>query len=88
MERRSSVPLWAIACLALLPNICRSADQPAVSDGYAPHRQDIQSRDARKRAVPVIPPPEKKLRVIIDTDTGNEIDDIWAIALAIRSPQR
>ena len=58
------------------------------ADDCAQHRQEIRHRDARQRAVPVIPPAQKKLRVIIDSDTGNEIDDIWAIALALRCPER
>jgi hypothetical protein len=38
--------------------------------------------------VPVIPPKGQHIRVIIDTDAKNEIDDQWAIALAILSPER
>jgi purine nucleosidase len=34
------------------------------------------------------PPPSGSLRVIIDTDAGNEIDDQYALALALGSPQR
>jgi purine nucleosidase len=44
--------------------------------------------NAAERTVPVIPPKEKQIRVIIDTDAKNEIDDQWAIALAILSPER
>jgi purine nucleosidase len=40
------------------------------------------------RSVPVIPPAGARLRVIIDSDAKNEIDDQWAIALAILSPER
>ena len=43
---------------------------------------------AAERVVPVIPPKEKQIRVIIDTVAKNEIDDQWAIALAILSPER
>ena len=43
---------------------------------------------AAERNVPVIPPKEKQIRVIIDSDAKNEIDDQWAIALAILSPER
>jgi inosine-uridine nucleoside N-ribohydrolase len=39
-------------------------------------------------AVPVIPPAGQQIRVIIDSDAKNEIDDQWAIALAILSPER
>lgn len=34
------------------------------------------------------PPPEGALRVIIDTDAANEVDDQWAIALALGFPER
>jgi len=40
------------------------------------------------RRVPEIPPAGRRLRVIIDSDAKNEIDDQWAIALAILSPER
>lgn len=45
-------------------------------------------RDPKNRAVPVIPPKGERLRVVIDSDAKNEIDDQWAIALAILSPER
>jgi inosine-uridine nucleoside N-ribohydrolase len=44
--------------------------------------------DPRSRRVPVIPPAGQRLRVIIDSDAKNEIDDQYAIALAILSPER
>lgn len=44
--------------------------------------------DQRDRVVPRIPPAGERLRVVIDSDAKNEIDDQWAIALAILSPQR
>ncbi len=34
------------------------------------------------------PPPSGALRVIIDTDAANEVDDQWAIALALGFPER
>lgn len=38
---------------------------------------------------PTVPwPPTGTLRVIIDTDTGNEVDDQWAVALALGFPER
>lgn len=43
---------------------------------------------AADRIVPVIPPAGQRIRVIIDSDAKNEIDDQWAIALAILSPDR
>ena len=44
--------------------------------------------DPCDRTVPVIPPKDESIRVIIDTDTKNEIDDQYAIALALASPER
>lgn len=41
-----------------------------------------------KRVIPQIPPKEERMRVIIVSDATNEIDDVWAIALAILSPER
>ncbi|MEO1011101.1 MAG: nucleoside hydrolase [Bacteroidota bacterium] len=43
---------------------------------------------AIKETVPKIPPKDEKIRTIIVSDAKNEIDDIWAIALAILSPER
>ena len=40
------------------------------------------------RLVPEVPPAGRKLRLLIDTDAANEIDDLYAIALAVRSPDR
>lgn len=42
----------------------------------------------KDRRIPVIPPKGERIRVIIDSDTKNEIDDQWAITLAILSPER
>jgi purine nucleosidase len=44
--------------------------------------------DPKKRTVPRIPPKSQRIRVVIDSDAKNEIDDQWAIALAILSPER
>jgi inosine-uridine nucleoside N-ribohydrolase len=40
------------------------------------------------RQVPTIPPPEKRLRLLIDTDAATEVDDQHAIALALCTPDR
>lgn len=42
----------------------------------------------KKSITPKIPPKEERMRVIIATDAMNEIDDVWAIALAVLSPER
>ena len=40
------------------------------------------------RVVPELPPVERRMRLLIDTDAGTEIDDLYAIALAVASPER
>ena len=55
---------------------------------YRQRIEMISRRDPGLRKIPKIPPKGECLRVIIDTDAKNEIDDIWAIALAILSPER
>ena len=56
--------------------------------GYRAVRETAERRDAAKRVVPVIPPKEERIRGVFDTDAKNEIDDIWALALAVLSPER
>ncbi len=41
-----------------------------------------------KQVTPKIPPKNERMRILIVSDATNEIDDIWAIALAILSPER
>ena len=55
---------------------------------YKKRKEIISKRDPKSRKVPKIPPKDERIRVIIDTDTKNEIDDVWAISLAILSPGR
>jgi purine nucleosidase len=56
--------------------------------GYRQKREMFSRRDPKSRKVPRIPPKGERIRVIIDTDARNEIDDVWAVALAILSPER
>lgn len=44
--------------------------------------------DAQDRLVPELPPAGERIRLIIDTDAANEIDDLYAVALALASPER
>jgi hypothetical protein len=46
------------------------------------------ARAPAERAVPRIPPRGRVLRTLIDTDAKAEIDDLYAIALAMLSPER
>lgn len=82
MNTSTKLPI-SLLLLVLLTNPSASS-----ADEYSQRRALIQKREATKRKVPVIPPKDRKLRVIIDTDTRNEIDDVWAIALAMRCPER
>src|SRR5688572_6167174 len=77
------------ACLAAVILFSQPAQAAETSaDEYSQRRAAVEQRDARKRRVPSIPPKDQKLRVIIDTDARNEIDDIWAIALAMLRLER
>ncbi|GHV65258.1 hypothetical protein AGMMS49587_19210 [Spirochaetia bacterium] len=40
------------------------------------------------RLIPEVPPANQKLKLVIDSDVGNEIDDFYAIALVLASPDR
>ncbi len=46
------------------------------------------SAAAASRPAAPWPPPAGQLRIIIDTDAANEIDDVYALALALGSPDR
>jgi len=80
-----------VMVLLMLVGLLIPSGKPAAGElgrQYRQRRQAIVGRDAPNRLVPTIPPKEQRIRVIIDTDAKNEIDDIWAIALAIVSPAR
>ncbi len=55
---------------------------------YRQRREQILRRDPKVRKVPVIPSQGQQIRVLIDSDAKNEIDDLWAIALALLAPER
>jgi inosine-uridine nucleoside N-ribohydrolase len=65
-----------------------TALQQAHGDEYRQRRTAIQARQSALRKVPVIPPKGQPIRCIIDTDAKNEIDDVWAISLALTCPER
>lgn len=62
--------------------------QPEKELSYRQRIDLISKRDPKLRKVPKIPPKSERIRVIFDTDAKNEIDDVWAIALAILSLER
>ena len=84
--RKWNVVTFAILAFALIWTGRSAADE--LGTRYRQLRHTVTSRDARQRLVPEIPPKGQRIRVVFDTDAKNEIDDIWAIALAILSPER
>lgn len=62
-----------------------ASPQPA---RYGHFRKRFLKLDPRQRKVPQIPAPDQRLRVILDSDATNEIDDVWALALAFLSSDR
>jgi inosine-uridine nucleoside N-ribohydrolase len=55
--------------------------------GAALHAQPSLAKPGQRQPAPW-PPPPGQLRVVIDTDTANEVDDQWALALALGFPER
>ena len=48
----------------------------------------VSSDSNPHRLVPQLPPVGERMRLVIDSDAANEIDDLYAIALAVTSPER
>ena len=42
----------------------------------------------KKETIPRIPPKNERIRVIIVSDAATEIDDIWALSLAVLFPEK
>ena len=59
-----------------------------VSQNYDEIAEEINNFDFSERKVPPIPDKWKKIRVIIDADAKNEIDDQYALTLALLSLDR
>ncbi len=76
-----SLPLLPL----LSPPVARAEDVPVAPAPAAPAPAPAT---AEPRLVPEVPPAEQQLRALIDTDAANEIDDLYAIALAVASPGR
>ena len=75
------VIIFAINGLTVNPQTNQSTDYSEIWKKFSNFDPDI-------RKIPRIPPKEQRIRLLIDSDAKNEIDDIWAIALAILSPER
>jgi len=52
------------------------------------HAVAIASDSNPGRLVPEPPPADQRVRLLIDSDAANEIDDLYAIALAVATPER
>jgi purine nucleosidase len=52
------------------------------------HVRDRGNMEMEGRILPELPPKGEPIRLLIDTDAANEIDDLYAIALAVASPDR
>ncbi|OHB79703.1 MAG: hypothetical protein A2Z25_03130 [Planctomycetes bacterium RBG_16_55_9] len=76
--------------LFILSTLCSSSLLADEGQGitYRQRKQIISKLDPKMRQVPKIPSKGERLRVIFDTDAKNEIDDVWAISLAILSLER
>jgi len=48
----------------------------------------VLKNEISRRIVPELPPVDRRIRIVIDSDAANEIDDLYAIALAIHAPER
>jgi inosine-uridine nucleoside N-ribohydrolase len=57
-------------------------------EGYGWQVAGLTQADFDARRLPEIPPKGERIRVILDTDAFNEIDDQWAMALALLAPER
>jgi len=57
-------------------------------DPYRKLSYDIRNYDFSKWPVPGKPPTDRTIRIIIDSDAKNEVDDQWSIALALLSTDR
>jgi len=47
-----------------------------------------ENRSTDVRLIPEIPISGQRMRLLFDTDAGAEIDDLYAISLALASPDR
>ena len=76
--------IFLISILIILLSVRDLSSQGA----YRDHLTYIDNYDFSQRPVPDKPVAHKKIRIIIDTDAKNEVDDQWAIALALLSSDR
>ena len=72
-----SIPCSSLSIILFLISFNILNAQP----GYYNNTKLIKEFDFNERQLPSIPDSQKPIRVIIDTDAKNEVDDQWAIAL-------
>lgn len=89
MSTRLGTFMPRLFCLLVLFLVGGRSVAPAAEpiDPYRQARERIERLQSQRR-VPEIPPAGQRLRVVIDADAHNEIDDVWALALALLSPER
>jgi purine nucleosidase len=78
----------AVPCAACWIALVFQSLMVSSQTGYAGRERHIEDADFNERILPAIPASGEKIRVIIDTDAKNEIDDQWAVTLALLSSDR
>jgi inosine-uridine nucleoside N-ribohydrolase len=58
------------------------------AEGPTPCAGNATTGATRERLVPRVPPVGERIRLVIDSDAAAEIDDLYAISLAIAAPER
>ena len=76
-------PFFPLVFILLCINLSANGQDP-----YRNHIDFLDRYDFNERPVPSKPDPGQQIRVIIDADAKNEVDDQWAIALALFAQDR
>lgn len=85
--QRKHIIMMAMAVLLSIVT-GRTAAQTLPSAPDAAGASATRTSQMQERIVPEIPAVGKRMRLLIDSDAANEIDDLYAIGLAVRSPER
>jgi inosine-uridine nucleoside N-ribohydrolase len=83
MMRKLMIP-FLLGAVSLLPAAAQTALQTTTQSAPQSTPANPSSSSAPANATVVAAPPQK---VILDTDIGDDIDDAYALALAVSSPQ-
>lgn len=76
-----------LAC-AMITMVCSTLSDLQAQNTSTPASEPQTELSIQERIIPAIPGAGTKIRLLIDTDAANEIDDLYAVALAARSPDR